>query len=259
MSEKSKPYNPPSQKAIVANIPQIPEVTPEEISDFNQRSRDRWVAEKAKTLISGTKILDIGAGTCPYKELFSHCEYKSHDFKRYEGTKLGGTTEYGAIDYVSDILDIPVADGSFDAILCTEVFEHIPEPIKALYEISRILRPGGTLFITAPLGSGLHQEPFHFYGGFTPHFYKHFGDLSGLEVIETIPNGGFFKHLSQECSRVAWIWDKHKHLHGEQPDEVLKLFRDALAPMLFALDERCPYTDFTVGYFVEMRKASRYP
>ena len=66
------------------------------------------------------------------------------------------------MDYVCDITDIPVSDDSFDVIICTEVLEHVPEPIKVIKEFSRILRKNGKMFITAPLGCGIHQEPYIF-------------------------------------------------------------------------------------------------
>lgn len=226
-----------------------------DIHDFNQRNRDRWVQAKARTVPAGSRVLDVGAGTCPYRSLFSHCDYKTHDFKKYTGIKLDGTTEYGPIDYESDITDIPVPDSSFDVILCTEVLEHVPEPIKAIQEISRILKPGGRLFLTAPLSSGLHQLPYHFYGGFTPEWYKYFLPKFGLQIIEITPNGGFFKLLAQECARLAWTFDKHKHLHGEHADFIHKLFNELLPSYLFALDEKCFINQFTVGYHIEAIKS----
>ena len=81
---------------------------------------------------------------------------------------------YGKIDYVSDIEKIPVKDNSFDIIICTEVLEHVPNPIGALKEMARILKKGGKLLITTPLGSHIHQDPYHFYGGFTPFFMRSF-------------------------------------------------------------------------------------
>ncbi|MBN8547704.1 MAG: methyltransferase domain-containing protein [Deltaproteobacteria bacterium] len=226
----------------------------DEVHDFNQRERDRWVAKKASSLASGTKVLDIGAGTCPYRNLFSHCEYKTHDFKQYTGEKLGGTSEYGHIDYVSDIKSIPVPDASFDVLLCTEVFEHVPEPIEALREMSRIVKPGGRIFITAPLGSGLHQLPFHFYGGYTPHWYQHFGTEFGLEVSEITSNGGFFKLLSQEVARSAGYIASTLNLEREDSKVVNNFFGQILPLRLFELDETNMIEQFTVGYFVEMRK-----
>lgn len=226
-----------------------------EIHDFNQLARDRWVQRKAHSVRAASRVLDVGAGTCLYRPLFSHCEYKTHDFKKYDGAeKHGGTSNYGHIDFVSDILAIPAPDQSFDAILCTEVLEHVPEPIKVLKEISRLLRPGGRAFITAPLGSGLHQLPFHFYGGYTPEWYKRFCKEAGMEITEITPNGGFSKHLAQECARAASIYGQNPSLHGPEAAEVHTLLSESLPQMFFAFDDKCFDERFTVGYFVEAVK-----
>ena len=227
----------------------------DEIHDFNQRCRDRWIQAKAYSVPAASRVLDMGAGTCLYRPLFSHCDYKTHDFKKYEGVeKHGGTSAYGQIDYVSEILAIPAPDQSFDVILCTEVLEHVPEPIQVLKEISRLLRPGGRAFITAPLGSGLHQLPFHFYGGYTPEWYKRFCTEAGMQAIEITPNGGFFKHLGQECNRAASIYGQNPKLHGPESADLIKLLVEILPRLFFDLDDKCFDERFTVGYFVEAVK-----
>jgi ubiquinone/menaquinone biosynthesis C-methylase UbiE len=226
----------------------------DEIHNFNQRDRDRWVIAKAKTVPTGSTILDVGAGTCPYKQYFSHCNYKTHDFKKYHGVMLGNTTEYGKIDYESDINNIPVPDESFDVILCTEVLEHVPEPIRALEEMVRIVKPGGRIFLTAPLGSGLHQLPYHYYGGYTPEWYKHFAEKHKLTVNEIVPNGGYFRLLAQESARVSWTWDQHKHLHGDKAQLIYQLFSEWIPRYLFYLEDNCFIDQFTVGYHVELQK-----
>ena len=70
-----------------------------------------------------------------YRALCSHLDYVSHDFAQYDGKGdgVGGQTgrwDYGKLDIISDVTSIPEPNNSFDAIMCTEVFEHIPEPIK---------------------------------------------------------------------------------------------------------------------------------
>src|SRR3972149_4429855 len=100
---------------------------------------------------------------------------------------MKGEWGYGTVEYESDANEIPVQDGRFDAVLCTEVLEHVPEPILVLKEIGRVLRRGGQAFISAPLGSGLHQQPYPFYGGFTPHFYQRFLSEFGMEVESIEP------------------------------------------------------------------------
>jgi len=108
----------------------------QKIFRFNQHNRDQWVAEQDRKIPSGARVLDAGAGTCKYKPLFAHCDYKSQDFTQYKGYE----NSYGTLDYVGDITNIPVPDGSFDCILCTEVFEHLPRPDLAVKEFGRILR-----------------------------------------------------------------------------------------------------------------------
>jgi FkbM family methyltransferase len=226
----------------------------DEIHNFNQNERDRWVRAKAATVGKDARVLDVGAGTCPYRDFFSHCDYRAHDFKKYDGIKLGNTREYGRIDYESDITRIPAPDDFFDVILCTEVLEHVTEPIEALREMARLVKPGGRLMITAPLGSGLHQLPYHFYGGYTPEWYKHFARRFGLVLREITPNGGFFRLLGQECARVSWTLPEHQHLHGKDAGFVRDLFGEMLPRYLFALEEKHFIDQFTVGYHVEAVK-----
>jgi SAM-dependent methyltransferase len=49
-----------------------------------------------------------------------------------------------------DALKLPFADGTFDRVICSEVLEHIPDDVSAMRELSRVLRPGGTMAITVP-------------------------------------------------------------------------------------------------------------
>ncbi len=167
---------------------------------FNQVNRDRWVAWQAARLPAGARVLDMGAGSCPYRPMFAHCRYETQDFASLEPGQLryGG---YGSIDYRCDIENVPVADGEFDAILCTEVLEHVREPIKVVLEMARILKPGGRLMLTAPLGSGIHQEPHHYYGGYTPYWYRDFLGAAGFSQITVEANAGSFMFFSQEAIR----------------------------------------------------------
>ena len=49
-----------------------------------------------------------------------------------------------------DALALPFPDGSFDRIIAAEVLEHIPDDRRALRELQRVLRPGGTIAVTVP-------------------------------------------------------------------------------------------------------------
>jgi SAM-dependent methyltransferase len=236
----------------------------DEITGFNQLNRDRWVASVAARLVTGAAVLDAGAGECRYRSLFSHCDYHAQDFCAYAGTAGGVMPErwdYGSIDYVSDITRIPAPDGRFDAVLCTELLEHVPEPIAALRELARILRLGGRLFLSAPLGSGLHQQPHHYYGGFTPHFYRRFLPALGFDVHRIEPNGGFFRHLLQELNRASHLIQSRRRYPKWHPLRwVLRYGMAYWLPIwLSRLDDEHFIEEFTVGYHVEAEKVRQPP
>src|SRR5688572_8138645 len=110
----------------------------------NEERRIAWVKSTLQSLPAGLRLLDAGAGEQQYRKFCSHLNYVSQDFAAYhpEEEKEGLQMEkwdYGKLDIVSDIVNIPVEAATFDAVLCTEVFEHIPDPVAAIREFSRLL------------------------------------------------------------------------------------------------------------------------
>ena len=51
---------------------------------------------------------------------------------------------------VGDVASVPTGDHAFTKIICSEVLEHLPDPVAALKELRRVLQPGGTLAVTVP-------------------------------------------------------------------------------------------------------------
>jgi SAM-dependent methyltransferase len=49
-----------------------------------------------------------------------------------------------------DALDLPYADGTFDCVIASEILEHVLEDDRAIAELVRVLKPGGSLAITVP-------------------------------------------------------------------------------------------------------------
>lgn len=226
----------------------------DEVVNFSAYWRDKWVAEKAATVPVEAKVLDAGAGQCQYKPLFAHTKYHAQDFAQYEGTEHGPLREtwnYATLDYVCDITQIPVDDGSFDAVLCTEVLEHVSDPISALRELCRVTGAGGRLFLSAPLGSGIHQEPYHFFGGFSPYFYQKYLAEFGFEVVEIKPLGGLLRHVAQEVHRAARTMEAAGDAMTRERRYVMM---DWLPRLLSEMDDKHFVEQFTVGYLVEARK-----
>lgn len=232
------------------------------IIKFNTFERDKWVRETISKLPLGLKILDVAAGTCPYRHLFISHDYKAQDFLQLEDHQHRDSASYGKIDYVCDSTKIPVQDNVFDVVLCTEALEHVPDPSKVVAEMARVAKDGALIIITAPLGSGLHQEPYHFYGGFTPHWYNLVMAAHGMCEITVIPNGGFFKHFGQECLRFVKLtapWNFYGNLLINMimaPIWVIMVLPiGSILPFLCHLLDRLDHSkEFTVGYFVTARK-----
>jgi SAM-dependent methyltransferase len=75
----------------------------------------------------------------------------------------------GGVMAVGDALDLPFPTASFDRVIAAEVLEHIPDDRRAIAELLRVLRPGGTIAITVPrwfpelvcwaLSDDYHQVP----------------------------------------------------------------------------------------------------
>lgn len=61
------------------------------------------------------------------------------------------------VTVVADIQDCPtIPDNTYDVIVCTQVLEHVGNPFRAMAEIRRILKPGGTLLLTVPAAYPYH-------------------------------------------------------------------------------------------------------
>ncbi len=180
----------------------------------NEVNRNAWIERKLKEIPDGWHILDAGAGERRCKPYCAHLCYTSQDFGQYTGCgdKKGlqtGSWNQENLDIISDIAEIPRPDLFFDAIMCIEVFEHLPAPLLALKEFSRLLRPGGVLLLTAPFCSLTHFAPFHFSAGFNSYWYEKHLPEYGFKILELEKNGNYFEYLAQEIRRIDWVANKY--------------------------------------------------
>ena len=100
------------------------------------------------------RVLDVGCGEQPYREYFK--DYVGIDYTHYKPT------------VAADAKFLPFKDASFDSLICMEVLEHINNPSVVLDEIVRVLKAGGTLYLTVPMYWYVHYAPFDFWR-FTPY------------------------------------------------------------------------------------------
>ena len=112
--------------------------------------------------------LDIGAQNGPYAGYFPN--RIALDVRPGHGVRILG-----------DAQALGIAGAAFDVVLCTEVLEHLPEPQRAIDEMHRVLKPGGTLLLTTRFLFPIHDAP-HDYFRFTKYGLRHL--LRHFEILE---------------------------------------------------------------------------
>ncbi len=112
----------------------------------------RWLTEEAH--LAGERerrprLLDVGCGVKPYEHLFTPyvAEYVGVDVAN-PGADLEGTVE-----------DIPVPEGSFELVLCTQTLEHAIDPARAVHELRRAVAPGGRVLVSTHGVQVYHPNP----------------------------------------------------------------------------------------------------
>ena len=127
---------------------------------YHKKSRELKALRITKTLtdffgkdkIKSLKILDVGASTGIIDSILAK------NFKEVVGTDI----DKDAIKFaqksfkrknlkfkVDDAMKLSFKENSFDVVICTHVYEHVPSPKKLFTEIYRVLKPGGVCYLAA--------------------------------------------------------------------------------------------------------------
>ena len=151
--------------------------------------------------LTGYRFYKVDMSEYSYGKGGDRPELYSHIPKNLSGKKLDIGSAYGSwakknltnvttidqqgdADVRGDICQMPFKDGEFDAIFCFEVLEHVKDPIKAISEMKRVLKPGGRLFASTPFIAEIHGEEYGDYWRFTRQGLKQiFEKFSSTEVV----------------------------------------------------------------------------
>jgi SAM-dependent methyltransferase len=204
----------------------------------------RSLTEFSKTVGQSGLILDLGSGTeKPYQQLFRSEQYFGIDL-------------FEPADIQGDISLLPISGGACDAVICTEVLEHVPDPDRALVEIRRILKSGGYLVLTVPLLWGEHDRLD--FQRWTEAGLRRLLLLHGFEILDFNKRGGLFSSIgcmvAQIPLQVFGGFEKTKNVFSR----LLFLLGVILLvpiPWLLALLDRLDRSkNFVLGYSVLCRK-----
>ncbi|MCB8943685.1 MAG: class I SAM-dependent methyltransferase [Ardenticatenaceae bacterium] len=149
------------------------------------RIAGKQIRDRASRYFSG-RMIEIGCGT-KAKGLLVGEFVTEHIGLDHEDCPH----DQSNIDLFGTAYDIPVDDDSFDCVLSTAVMEHLEEPLLALIEAHRVLRPGGYALYTMPLFWHLHEEPRDFFR-YTRYGLHYMFEKAGFSVLEITPLSGFW-------------------------------------------------------------------
>lgn len=139
-------------------------------------------------------VIDLGCGKIPFRNsiLPLVTKYDTLDIK----------PSSAEVTFIADIQDMNMIDAdSYDSAICLEVLEHVPDPVKAISEIKRILKPGGVVIISVPHLSRLHDLP-NDYFRFTINGISCLLEQQGFQISETKIKGGLFSFLGHQWSTI---------------------------------------------------------
>jgi SAM-dependent methyltransferase len=133
------------------------------------------------------RIIDVGCGSQPYRTYFPHAT-------AYTGCDV--TADRSRVDFVCPADRIPVEAQAFDSVICTEVLEHVPNPLSVMREFHRILVHDGRVLITVPMFWPAHEQPWDF-RRFPGHGLLHLANASSFRIDHLVPRGGKMAMVGQ--------------------------------------------------------------
>lgn len=179
--------------------------------------RVQWLEET----VHGDRILDIGF-VGEYEQSTAHRRIvEQNPNASLIGIDLKSSVAERVIDsgVRGDLFRLPFEADSFDSVVFAEVLEHLSEPAAALEEISRVLEPGGRLFLTTPNPFSLYRYLRHYLFSRTldPEFYlgadDHVQFIDPLSLSNLVTQSGFsvddltFRNVSIPKFPTLLDWD----------------------------------------------------
>ena len=204
------------------------------------------VAAFAHDLAPAARVLDAGAGEGQYARCFAKHRYCGVDLA------VGDQAwDYSHLDAIADLTALPFPDAAFDAAVHIVTIEHLREPLQALLEMARTLKPGGRLLIAAPHEWEVHQAP-HDYFRYTRFGLQYLLERSGFEVREMRPAGGYFRLLARRLLNGLQFFTGGVRWLLFLPAAILLALPALVLPWLDFLDRD---RNFTVGYVCTAQRA----
>jgi ubiquinone/menaquinone biosynthesis C-methylase UbiE len=190
------------------------------------------------------KLIDIGCGIKPYKELLASTVDEHIGVDHVETFH-----DKDNIDLFGTAYEIPAKNDEFDSALCTFVLEHLEEPDKAINECNRVLKEGAYALYMMPHIWHLHEEPRDFYR-YTKYGLAYLFSKNNFEIVEIKPLSGFIVTFGQlfiyYIDRFNYGWLRRLR--------IITLFEELIQILIRFLHKRDKTYQWTWAYLVLAKK-----
>ena len=132
----------------------------------------RAMLDRVGTLPASCTVLDLGCSTGYLLEQL-RSEYPAATLLGVDLVGAGLRKAHGRVPDAhllrADARELPLIDGSVDAVVSANLLEHVPEDRRVLHEIARVLRPGGLAVLVVPAG----PDTYDYYDRFLCHVRRY--------------------------------------------------------------------------------------
>ncbi len=192
---------------------------------FRERARFifKWIED-----IKPQRVLDAGCGRGFYTHALTQFSFiqsiDGFDLKEEYLEKARKSVDDKRVRLqIGNIYDLPYKPASFDVIILSEVLEHVPDDIKALVKLRKLLKPGGVILITVPN----YNFPFLW------------------DPLNWILMKFFNTHVNKNIWWLAGIWADHERLYTkEQLEKVVTKSKLSVEELKEAIHWCWPFSHF---------------
>jgi SAM-dependent methyltransferase len=155
-----------------------------------------------------------------------HCNFSSHTIwsDRADEKRFGARVGTQFVAEASDLSTIP--HGTYDFVLASHVLEHVANPLRALQEWTRVLKPQGTLLVVVPHKGGTfdHRRAFTSFDHIEADFQAsvseddltHLREIVELHDLDLDPAAGSEQQFLERCMRNSSVRGMHHHVFSPE-------------------------------------------
>lgn len=159
------------------------------ITAAGENDNKRWLRrrEKLRKYKQSGVLLDLGCSSGSFLASLRNDPWELHGIEMSSAPARKAEARSGGRVFVGDILDAPFAAGTFDAITCYDVFEHLYQPREVLEKVRHWLKPDGIFFAFMPNIYSGEATVFgsYWYGLELPRHLSHFSPKSLRSLAES--------------------------------------------------------------------------